>query len=116
MARKSCGAPALREERGATWYFRSPVEFSGLAYAAERPGHALPGAFRVIEDGAQQIQHGPHGIRVVHLELSGKDKRSPAAADEVDEDVHGVSLKHGTFFLGFSYGFQQDEGVARMDS
>lgn len=25
MARKSCGAPALREERGATWYFRSPV-------------------------------------------------------------------------------------------
>ena len=25
MARKSCGAPALQEERGATWYFRSPV-------------------------------------------------------------------------------------------
>ena len=48
--------------------------------------------------------------------LSGKDKRSPAAADEVDEDVHGVSLEHGTFLLGFPYGFQQDEGVARMDS
>ena len=91
-------------------------EFSNLPDAAERPGHALPGAFRVIEERPQQIENGPCRFRVVHLELSGKNKGGSSAAGKVNEDVHGVSHEYGSLLLGFPYGFQQHEGMARMDS
>ena len=50
------------------------AEISDPPYAAERPGHALSGAFRIIEDRTQQVENGPSCFGVVHLELSGKDK------------------------------------------
>ncbi len=43
-------------------------------------------------------------------------KGGSPAADKVNEDVHGVSHEHGSFLLGFPYGFQQHKGMARMDS
>lgn len=92
------------------------AEISDPPYAAERPGHALSGAFRIIEDRTQQVENGPSCFGVVHLELSGKDKGGSPAADKVNEDVHGVSHEHGSFLLGFPYGFQQHKGMARMDS
>ena len=47
------------------------AEISDPPYAAERPGHALSGAFRIIEDRPPQVETGPSCCGVVRLELSG---------------------------------------------